>query len=88
MMFNDSLWDMLLARELRLRKIVFAGVVSVTQNTTRLTFLYRIMKRKSLRPSLSKKFCFLFTVLSYAERIFLSIWIALCFVMQSSCCVL
>ena len=44
------------------------------------------VKLKSLRLSLSKTFCFLFSVLSYAERSFLSIWISLYFVMQSSCC--
>ena len=41
-LFDDSLWDMLLARELRLRTPFFAGVVNVTQRETRLTFLYRI----------------------------------------------
>ena len=85
-LFEDSLWAMLLARELRLQTTVFAGAVSVTQRITRLPFLYRLLRRRSLRPSMSKTVCFLFSVLSYAERIFLSIWISLYFVMQSSCC--
>ena len=46
------------------------------------------MRRRSLRPSMSKTVCFLLPVLNYAERIFLSIWISLYFVMQSSCCFL
>jgi len=46
----------------------------------RLSFLYRILRRPSLRPSLSKTFCFLFSALSYAERGFLSILISLYFV--------
>ena len=43
------------------------------------------VKLKSLRLSLSKTFCLLLSVLRYAERRFLSIWISLYFVMQSSC---
>ena len=49
-------------------------------------FLKRFLNGKLLRPSLSNTFCFLFSVLSYAERGFLSILISLCFVVQSSCC--
>ena len=56
-----------------------------TQRIMRLLFLYQILKRKSLRPPLLKTVCFFFLVLSYAERIFLSILISLYFVMQSSC---
>ena len=44
------------------------------------------VKLKLLRLSLSKTFCFLFSVLRYAERSFLSNWISLYFVMPSSCC--
>ena len=75
-------------RELRLRTTVFAGAVNVTQRTTWLTFLQRILKRKPLGPSLSKTACFLFSVVSWAERSFLSVLISLYFVMQSSCCFL
>ena len=46
------------------------------------------MRRRSLRPSMSKTVCFLLPVLNNADRIFLSIWISLYFVMQSSCCFL
>ena len=73
-------------REFRLRTTVFVGAVNVTQRTMRLPFLWRIPKRKSLGPSLSKKVCFLFSVPSNAERIFLSILISLYVVKQSSCC--
>ena len=83
--FDDSLWD-ILARELRLRTTVFAGAFNVTQRIMRLLFLYQILTRKSLRPPMSKTVCFLFSVLSYAERTFLPILISLYFVMQSSCC--
>ena len=50
--------------------------------------LRRIPKRKSFGLSLSKTLCFLFSVLNWAERSFLSISISLYFVMQSSCCLL
>ena len=73
-------------RELRLRTTVFADAVNVAQRTTRLPCLQRIPKRKSLGLSLSKRVCFLLSVLNWAERSFLSISISLCFVMESSCC--
>ena len=85
-LFDDSLWDMLLARELRLQTTVFAGVFNVTKRIMWLPFLYQIPKRKSLRPSPSKTVCFLISVLSLAERSFLSILISLYFIVQSSCC--
>ena len=45
-----------------------------------------LLSRSELGPSLSTTVCFLFSVLSFAERSFLSIWISLYFEMQSSCC--
>ena len=63
------LLDMLLAREVRCQTTVFAGVVNVTQRITRLALSRsEVPKRKFLGPSRSKTVCFLFSVLSYAER--------------------
>ena len=45
---DDPLFDMLLARDLRLQTTVFAGVFNVTLRVTRLPFLNQIRKHKSL----------------------------------------
>ena len=50
-LFDDSLWDMLLARELRLRTAVFAGVVHVAQRIPWLPFVKGIMSVSSPFPS-------------------------------------
>ena len=50
-LFDDSLWVMLLAHELRLRTTVFAGALNVTQRTTRLSSWCQVLSVYSPNPS-------------------------------------
>ena len=46
-LFDDSLWDMLLARELRLRTNVFAGAIIVTLSSSECSFTKSFRERVS-----------------------------------------
>ena len=48
---DDSLWDMLLAHELRLRTTVFAGAFNVTQRNARLSSWCQVLSVYSPNPS-------------------------------------
>ena len=49
-LFDDSLWDMLLARDLRLRTTVFAGAVNVTLSK------FRVFLRQSIPSTCFREF--------------------------------
>ena len=70
---HGPLFDLLLWSGSEASSANFADVVNFAQLATWFSCLQRIPKRKSLGLSLSKTVCFLFSVLSLAERSILSI---------------